>query len=77
MVSEGTPSEGGATNGRRRGSHRRATGGTAPRPERALGGPAWGEPSETLGADAPDPRERQSEAGHEEWLRRQRPPHWG
>ncbi|QMS55322.1 hypothetical protein RGB72_01535 [Glutamicibacter protophormiae] len=66
-----------AVPGRRRGSHRRATGGTVPDAERALGGSQWSGSPDDLGADAPDPREVQGEAGHEEWLRRQRPPHWG
>lgn len=62
---------------RRRGTHRRATGGSAPDAERALGGAEWGDAARGLGADAPDPRENGAAAGHEQWLREQRPPHWG
>ncbi len=66
-----------SSGGRRRGSHRRVTGGTAPDQERALGGPVWGEATPSLGSDAPDPREAGTSDGHEQWLREQRPPHWG
>ncbi|RKQ37205.1 hypothetical protein C1C97_004550 [Kocuria tytonis] len=66
-----------AAPGRRRGRHRRATGGTAPDTERALGPSGWGDPAQRLGADAPDPRDAEGGAGHEQWLREQRPPHWG
>ncbi|WP_058955221.1 hypothetical protein [Kocuria rhizophila] len=63
--------------GRRRGSHRRVTGGTSGDPDRALGSQDWGHTEPELGADAPDPREAVSGSGHETWLREQRPPHWG
>ncbi|MCT1456362.1 hypothetical protein [Kocuria rhizophila] len=53
------------------------TGGTAPDQERALGGSVWGEATPSLGSDAPDPREAGISDGHEQWLREQRPPHWG
>lgn len=66
-----------AVPGRRRGSHRRATGGTVPDAERAVDGSQWSGSPDDLGTNAPDPREVQGDAGHEEWLRRQRPPHWG
>ncbi|RLY94458.1 hypothetical protein CWC38_00350 [Kocuria tytonicola] len=63
--------------GRRRGTHRRATGGAAPDTERALGDAEWGDAARRLGADAPEPGEGASTGGHEQWLREQRPPHWG
>ncbi|WP_406018097.1 hypothetical protein OH783_06595 [Kocuria rhizophila] len=53
------------------------TGGTAPDQERDLGGSVWGEATQPLGSDAPDPRETGTSGGHEQWLREQRPPHWG
>ena len=62
---------------RRRGTHRRATGGSSPDENRSLGVSDWGDAAWRLGADAPDPRESSSTAGHEQWLREQRPPHWG
>ena len=37
----------------------------------------YGELGDELGGDAPDPREAGTSDGHEQWLREQRPPHWG
>ena len=62
---------------RHRRTHRRATGGSTPDAERALGGADWGDTAQGLGADTPDPAEDAAAAGHEQWLREQRPPHWG
>ncbi|MDO4918749.1 hypothetical protein [Kocuria sp.] len=63
--------------GRRRGTRRRATGGTAPDTERALRPAEWDATARQLGADAPEPGDGGGGAGHEQWLREQRPPHWG
>lgn len=63
--------------GRRRRGHRRATGGTAPDAECALRTSEWGAGSDELGGDDPDPREAAAESGHAQWLKQQRPPHWG
>ena len=63
--------------GPRRRSHRRATGGTAPDAERSLRTDEWGAGPEALGSDAPDPREAAAENDHTQWLKQQRPPHWG
>lgn len=76
-VSAPDPTAAGRFGGRRRRGHRRATGGTAPDAERALRADEWGAGPEALGSDAPDPREAVAESGHAQWLKQQRPPHWG
>ena len=62
---------------RRRGTHRRATGGTVPNPDRGPGGTGWVPVEREFGAEAPDPRDQGQIGGHEAWLKEQRPPHWG
>ncbi len=76
-VSAPDPTAARRSKGRQRRGHRRATGGTAPNAERALRTDEWGAGSEALGSDAPDPREAVTESGHAQWLKQQRPPHWG
>ena len=79
-----TDSERGAASGsatelpkRRRRGHRRVSGGRAPDPNLAVTDPA-------LSARPNDPdravsgaSEAMSEREHEQWLKEQRPPHWG